>query len=65
MNRKEISKKMAYIDDLYVHGFQGGIIDREDLHKSLDEILLECVPTEIREYYQQIGKDVGGFGHAP
>jgi hypothetical protein len=61
MNRKEISKKMACIDDLYVYGFQGGIIDREDLHKSLDEILLESVPTEIREYYRQIEKDVGGF----
>lgn len=60
MNKKEIKDKLAQMDDIYCEGFQGNIIDRDDLITGLNKILWESLPPKIRDYYNWIMEDVSG-----
>ena len=60
MDKLEIQEKLEKMDKIYRD--YGG--DKETLHGELDDLLLECVPVEIKAMYEKIQEQVNGFWYA-
>jgi len=60
MNKLEIQEKLDEMDKIYSEWSHS----KEELHIEFDRILLECVPTEIKNHYNKIEEQVKGFWYA-
>jgi len=59
MDKLEIQEKLDKMTEIYLKYTQ----DNEELHIQFDNILLECVPQEIKDFYKKVD-DERGFWYA-
>ena len=59
MDKLTIQEKLDKMTEIYLKHSQ----DNETLHDKFDEILLESVPHEIRDFYNRV-RDERGFWYA-